>query len=104
MLPPAPPLPTRPPETPRKGAGSRALTPGPAARAREGRHRPGSGGPNRGGWGDGAHEGQEQRGGDPRPSGHKGEEGRQPISSNRLPFVSFTNFSTNGIESAANTV
>ncbi len=28
----------------------------------------------------------------------------QPISSRALPFVSFTNFRTNGMESAANTV
>ncbi len=28
----------------------------------------------------------------------------QPISSSALPFVSFTNFQTNGIESAAKTV
>ncbi len=58
--------------------------------------------PNRGGWGWHTR-GAGQRGGDPAPR-VMGEEGRQPISSSRLPFVSFTNFSTNGIDSAANTV
>jgi hypothetical protein len=33
-----------------------------------------------------------------------GTAGRYPISSSALPFVSFTNFRTNGMESAAKTV
>lgn len=64
------------------------------------RRRPGSGN-GRAGAADGCR-GEGQRGLGPSPRVHRGL--GQPISSSVLPFVSFTNLRTNGMESAAKTV